>query len=216
MKLTPQLAEFIGLHTGDGTLYKTNTGIVWELRGDLKEKKYYQNYIVPLIKGIFKIDIKSKFRSGGKNGVWGVQTCNKSIINTLIEFGFKPGTKTYSVKVPNYIFSSNTKSKRAFVRGLFDTDGCLNFMKANSNKAKNYPRIIFSFASRDLRDSLKVLLKNIEFESYDWDYKKKYNLCLSGKEKLLKWEKDIKPNNPKFFKKINNWKSRINICAGIA
>lgn len=38
MKLNPKLAELIGMHVEDGSLYKTSRGIVWELRGDLKEK----------------------------------------------------------------------------------------------------------------------------------------------------------------------------------
>jgi len=32
-------AELLGLHVGDGTLYMTNYGVVWELRGGLDEKQ---------------------------------------------------------------------------------------------------------------------------------------------------------------------------------
>tara|TARA_Y100000310_G_C20595324_1_gene770205 strand:- start:146 stop:769 length:624 start_codon:yes stop_codon:yes gene_type:complete len=207
MKLTPQLAELIGMHVGDGSLYKTNTGLVWELRGDLKEKDYYEKHIVPLINNLFNINLISKFRNGGKNGVWGIQTCNKQVISTLFNFKFKPGTKTYTVKVPEYIFNSNVKIKRAFIRGLFDTDGCLNFMRINNKKEKDYPRIKFSFASKYLIDSLKLLLEEVGFKSYAWNHKKEYSLCLAGKEKLLKWEKEIKPKNPKFLKKVNEWRN---------
>ena len=35
-KINPQIAELLGAHIGDGTLYKTNRGVVWELRGDRK------------------------------------------------------------------------------------------------------------------------------------------------------------------------------------
>ena len=222
MRLTPELSELIGMHVGDGSLYKTNRGLVWELRGDLKEKRHYKNYIVPLINNIFGINVKSKFRSGGKNGVWGIQTCNKIIIETLIHYGFNPGTKTYTVKVPDYIFNSSLEIKRAFVRGLFDTDGCLNLMKINNRKEKDYPRILFSSASKDLRDSVKDLLSQMKFESYIWNYKNNYNkneyrLCLSGKEKLLRWERNIKPKNPKFLKKISEWKNKTKyFYAGIA
>jgi len=205
-KLTPKLAELIGAHVGDGTLYRTNTSIVWELRGDLKEKTYYTDHICPIIKSIFNIDIKSKFRSGGKNGVWGIQTSKKVITKAFISLGFSPGTKTYTVEVPDYIFKSNINIKRAFIRGLFDTDGCLNFFKINNNQKRTYPRIKFSFASEKLRNSLSELLKNVGFESYSWNYKGEYCLCLAGKQKLEKWMDEIKPMNPKCLKKHEMFK----------
>ena len=37
-------AELIGMHVGDGTLYKTNcNSLVWELRGSIYEKEYYED-----------------------------------------------------------------------------------------------------------------------------------------------------------------------------
>ena len=207
MKLTKELAEVIGIHVGDGSLYKTNTGMAWEIRGDLKERSYYENHLCHLLKDIFGIEITSKYRSGGKNGVWGVRICNPDVINVLLEYSFVPGTKTYTVSVPDYIFKSNLDIKRAFIRGLFDSDGCLNFMAINGKNEKNYPRIRFTFASKKLRDSLKLLLKDVGFVSYSWDYMKEYSLCLAGKKKLSKWERDINPKNPKFLKKLNDWKN---------
>ena len=208
MKLTAELAELIGMHVGDGSLYKTNTGRVWELRGDLKEKEYYENHICPLINQLFNLEIDSKFRNGGKNGCWGVRICSKGFINNLISFGFVPGRKTHTVEVPDYIFKSNLEIKRAFVRGLFDTDGCLNFMKINKRVKRDYPRIRFSFASKNLLFSLKILLEDMGFPAYSWNSGNDYCLCLAGKKKLLKWEKEINPRNPKFLKKVDNWRNQ--------
>nr|MBA4405278.1 hypothetical protein [Nanoarchaeum sp.] len=208
MELNEDLAELIGAHVGDGTLYKTNSkSIVWELRGDLKEKEYYTENICPLIKRLFDIQLNSKFRSGGKNGCWGVQTCNKQIINTFLEYGFVSGNKTYTVSVPNYIFDSRIEIKRAFIRGLFDTDGCLNFYKINNNLKRDYPRIIFSSASVNLRDSLNTLLQEMGFKTSIWNAFS-FSVCISGKETLLRWAEEIKPRNPKFLKKVNDWKNK--------
>lgn len=208
MKLTADLAEFIGLHVGDGSLYKTDSGSVWELRGDLKERGYYEDHICPLINKLFDIKVESKFRSGGKNGCWGVRICKREFIDNLINFGFNPGRKTHTIEIPDYIFKSSLDVKRAFVRGLFDTDGCLNFMKINKNEKKDYPRIKFSFASKRLRDSLSVLLLEVGFDFYSWDFGTEYCFCLSGKRKLLKWEKEINPRNPKFLKKMDDWRNQ--------
>ena len=70
---TLKIAELLGAHTGDGTLYKTKNSFVWELRGGLDEKEYYNENIKNLLKSIFKIEFLPKFRSGGKNGCYGIQ-----------------------------------------------------------------------------------------------------------------------------------------------
>ena len=207
MKLTPEFAELIGAHVGDGTLYTTNSkSIVWELRGDVLEKDYYIENICILIEKVFGIYVKSKLRNCGKSNTWGVQTSNKEIINSFLEYGFVPGTKVYTVSVPDYIFDSNIELKRSFVRGLFDTDGCLNFFGINGSSLKTYPRIVFKFASKNLIITLKQLLEEIGFDSYSWDYKNEFSLCLAGNDKLERWMKEIKPMNPKCLKKYNRWK----------
>src|SRR3989344_3405475 len=101
-------AELIGLHVGDGSLYKTNRSIVWELRGDLKEKEFYDGHVKHLLESIFNMEFLPKFRSGGKNGCYGIQTSKKVVTQFFIEYGFKPGSKTYTVNVPQYIFNSDT------------------------------------------------------------------------------------------------------------
>lgn len=199
-------AELLGAHVGDGSLYKTKTSLVWELRGGLDEKSYYTEHMDFLMKKLFNLEVKSKFRNDGKNGVWGIQTSKKEITKFLLEFGFKPGTKTYTVSVPEYIYNSNMKIKRAFVRGLFDTDGCISFDRINGGNKRTYPKIQFSFASYKLITSLKDLLKTIGFESTIWKSGDNcYSLRLAGKTKVLKWFKEIKPNNPKHLKKYFFW-----------
>ncbi|MCG2718730.1 MAG: hypothetical protein L6408_07855 [Nanoarchaeota archaeon] len=206
LNLNQDLAELIGAHIGDGTLYKVNKSLVWELRGSLDERYYYNDTISPLINRLFNLEVKSKFRSDGNNGVWGVQTSKKQIINTFLDYGFKPGNKTYTVTVPDYIFKSQYKIKRAFVRGLFDTDGCIRFDKINKQKLHNYPRIEFSFASEALIKSLKKLLDELNFNSFTWKSGlNSFSLCLAGKEKTHKWFKEVKPHNPKHLKKYFVW-----------
>lgn len=205
-KITPEIAELLGAHVGDGTLYKTKWSVVWELRGALSEKDYYVTNICPLIKKIFGFEIKSKFRNDGCKGVWGVQTSKKNIIQLFLEYGFVPGTKTYGVSVPKFIFDSEIEIKRSFVRGLFDTDGCLRFDKINSNRDYTYPRIEFCFASLKLRDSLKKLLDDLEFKPFIWNNtSKSFSLCLAGKNKLKRWINEIKPKNPKHLNKYCVW-----------
>ncbi len=206
--LTPQIAELLGAHAGDGTLYQTNYSTVWEIRGDIKEKKYYTEHICPLLRTIFGIEIKSKFRSGGANGVWGIQTTNKIIIATLLQFGSKPGSKTYTVNFPKEIFNSSLEIKQAFLRGLFDTDGCLRFDKQRPSKLKNYPRLEFTSASRNLIFDLDRLLNELNFQHFGWKDRTCSRICISGKLMLERWFNEIKPANPKHLKKYLIWKRK--------
>tara|TARA_Y100000310_G_scaffold198327_1_gene198368 strand:+ start:2959 stop:3657 length:699 start_codon:yes stop_codon:yes gene_type:complete len=206
--ITEDIAELIGIHIGDGTFYKTGNSAVWEIRGDLLEKNYYVDNVCPLMSRVIGIEFHSKFRSGGANGCWGVQTSKKIARNFLLDNGFTPGRKTHTVKVPEYIFASSIKNKRAFVRGLFDTDGCLRFDRINGRPLHDYPKLEFGFASKDLRDTLQVLLKDLNFRNYVWLDKATmaYKICIAGKTQLERWIKEIEPRNPKHLNKYQIWK----------
>lgn len=212
LKLTPELSEFIGMHIGDGTLYKTNRALVWEMRGDLKEQSFYDNHVIPLLKILFNDDFKGKIRTGGKRGVYGVQTTNKSLIQTIISFGINPGRKS-NISIPEDILNSNFLIQTRFLRGYFDTDGCVRFDKPNKHKIAYYPKIEFASSSKKLRDDLKLLLRRVGLESYTWDVKNKleFKLCLAGKIKTLFWIKNICSKNPKHLDKFLKWlKLQIN------
>ena len=207
-KLTPELAEFIGMHIGDGTLYKTNTkSLVWEQRGDLKEKDYYNQHVFPLLNKLFGLEKKPKFRSGGKNGCYGIQTCNKKLINTLIEFGIMPGKKL-KIRVPERIRNATGPIKKAFLRGYFDTDGCMRFERINKKTIADYPKIEFSSISENLRDDVCFLLEQIDIKSNKWGIKEKsgnpeFKTCISGKNRVYSWVNQISSNNPKHLKEFS-------------
>ena len=63
--------------------------------------------------------------------------------------------------------------KTGFLRGYFDTDGCIRFEKINQNKQANYPKIEFSSISQNLRDDVVNLLESIGIKSYKWEILKK-------------------------------------------
>ena len=199
-KLNLEISELIGAHIGDGTLYKTNTGMVWELRGSLTEKEYYYHNIVPLLDSIFNIKFKPKFRSGGKNGCFGIQTSKKEVISFFMDYGFNPGRKTNIVEVLDYIKKSNNKIKLAFIRGYFDTDGCLRFDKCKY-KVHKYPKIELASVSEQMIMYLSKLLLDLGFNNYTWKDSNTSKLCVAGKKMLEKWIKNVQPKNTKHLNK---------------
>ena len=201
-------AELMGMHIGDGTLYTTNSNsIVWELRGGLDESEYYDNFVRRLLIKLFGIACYPKIRSGGANGSYGIQTSKKEITSWFIQKGFNSGSKTFTVRIPKIIFKSARKTKYAFIRGFFDTDGCLRF---DSNKYRKhfYPKIELSSASKALIKDLIQLLKTIDLCCYYWKDGPYHKICLAGKNKLTKWFNTISSNNPKHLNKYLNWKKK--------
>lgn len=108
------LAELLGLHMGDGTIYQT--GKVWELRGNLTEKKFYETYVRTLIFKATGKDITPAYRSGGKNGCYGFRCCEREFIDKLVINGAPIGRKSHIAEIPDTIGSSG-KLVTAFSEG---------------------------------------------------------------------------------------------------
>jgi len=207
IKTSKEIAELCGMHAGDGTLYKTSRGLVWEMRGDLLEKEYYTDHVAPLLKSITNEVFQPKFRSGGKNGCFGIQTSNKILTNLIVQLGFNPGTKTYTVRIPEYVINADNKIKLSFVRGLFDTDGCIRFERINNNILHTYPKIEFTSASKKLIEDLFSLLQSLGFKPNIWG-NKYFKLCISGKNQLKRFMSEVSPKNKKHLKKYQFWKDK--------
>jgi len=206
VKLTSEIAELLGAHVGDGTLYQTSWGIVWELRGDLYERDYYRYNVCPLLKTVLDIAINSKYRSGGAHGVWGIQTSNKKVITLFREFGFLTGKKAFTVSIPSDVLSADIPAKRAFVRGLFDTDGCLRFDKLKKRELRTFPRLEITTASSRLKEQLFSLLVDLGYHPMVWRDRNSFRISVTGKTALERWMLEIAPKNPKHLKKYYFWK----------
>ena len=208
--LNGKTAELIGMHIGDGTLYRTSRGLVWEIRGGLDEKEYYYKIVKPLLESIFGLPFEPKFRSGGKNGCFGIQTSRKEVTNFFLLHGFLPGRKTHTVRVPHYIFDAESSIQLAFLRGLFDTDGCIWFGRINNLKLHTYPKVELCSVSRGLRDDLRTLLVNLGFRCFVWGEPERggCKIALAGKEQAGKWFSLVRPNNAKHLNKYKFWKEQ--------
>lgn len=114
-----ELAELIGILCGDGT-YNDRGGRI-EISFGLKSE-VYMNYVIKLIRNIFDYEPKVKTHSNGRQ----VQIFSKQIRHFLFDcIGLDYETE-YNKKVPESIFRMSSSERRAFVRGLLDTDGHVN------------------------------------------------------------------------------------------
>ncbi|MDO8480999.1 MAG: LAGLIDADG family homing endonuclease, partial [Nanoarchaeota archaeon] len=204
--MNPQEAELIGAHVGDGTLYKTAWSLVWELRGDLKEREYYEDYLVPLLKSVFGEEFPVKFRSGGPNGCLGFQLARKSVTGWFLKQGFFPGKKSRTVRIPEKVMQGSPDIQYGFIRGLFDTDGCLWFDQKGRRNC--YPQLEVCSASPLLIEDLCCLLNRIPLRHYTWISRESTHIRITGELNLHFWMRNIRPGNPKHSNKYTQFISR--------
>jgi len=191
-------AELLGMHAGDGTLYRTNSNcLVWELRGGLVERDYYIRFVDKLLASIFGTSFKSKYRSGGS---FGIQTSKREITGFIAGF-FPIGEKSSRVRIPPIIFDSSESVKRAFLRGYFDTDGCIRFDR-QPRLSYPYPKIEFSTASAGMLRDVVALIEELGMGCHTWKSRNYHKVCIPGKKNLIKWRSMVSSNNPKHLNKL--------------
>ena len=127
--LNNKTVELAGLIAGDGYLHKSCNRII--VTGSLDDLYYYENYIIPIFIKSFNITPKL-YKRKGKNA-YDLQIENKNVFSFFVnELGMIRGSKKNRVLIPDKIIKNKEFSKN-FIRGLFDTDGCLKFSKQTKN-----------------------------------------------------------------------------------
>jgi len=205
-KINPRLAEEIGIHLGDGSMNVYGKGYLYSLEGHFNDdREYYQNYIAPLMKELYNLDVRLRERKCA--GVYGFQIGSKGLISFKKDLGLPLGSKK-NIEIPNIILNAKKEIISSFIRGFFDTDGGIYLEKKNK---KLYPRIQITNYSNKIMFQLKEVLENIF----------KFNLCLyldkntnvyriiiRGENNFKKWMSLIGTNNPKNFLKYERWKNQ--------
>ena len=183
-----ELAEFLGIMLGDGNLNKSSNCIT--IVGSLEELDYYNHIVIPLIESLFEVKPKLRFRND-RNAVY-IDFNSKQVMNYLSkEIGLVRGNKKFA-HVPE-IVKNRLENVPHFLRGLFDTDGCLKFSKQASER-NYYPRIQFCFSDAPFVHEVKDLLEKVGFNLGMWKDSRFSGLIfyqISGKDNLERWMKII-------------------------
>ena len=199
-----QLAELLGIILGDGNLNKASNCIT--IVGSLEEIYYYKNHVIPLIKSLFNVN--PKLRKRNDRNAFYIDFNSKDVMSYLSkDLGLIRGNKKYA-SIPR-IIKNNSKLIPHFLRGLFDTDGCLKFSK-QSRDENYYPRIQFCFSDTQFAEEVKEIIK-IYFKVGSWKDSRFNGLAvyqISGKENLEKWIKLIGSNNIVHKTKYLIWKKQ--------
>jgi len=196
--MTRELAEEIGIHIGDGTL--PNKKYYFSVRGGMDEEDYFTDFVIPLYKKIYNLDLRLLKRSRA----CGFEVNSKALYlfknKTL---GIVTGCKTNRIEVPKQIICGDDKEiMQAFIRGVFDTDGCFY-----GSKKGRYPVISLTIKSKKAIHQIYEILEKLGFCPYL--HIKEYVITLNGPMRFIKWMREIGTNNPKHKRRIEKIKAKL-------
>lgn len=185
------LAEFLGLLAGDGCL--TSKYAIVVSCDATSDKRYIEDVVAPKFKTLF--GLTPNIRKINRN-LLQCRIYSKKIFSFLSDqMGFPIGKKKNKLRIPFFIFE-NKKFSKAFLRGLFDTDG--GFHRHNPFSAK----VEFTSYSEMFREDIARCLILLGFKPI----KIKMRVYIMSKAGIKKFFSIIKPNNPKHTYKYEKFK----------
>lgn len=156
MNVTSELAELIGIHFGDGSLCKdSNYNYTISYSGNATKDKEYMGYVSYLLTKQF--GVKFERRIDKKRNCITLRIRSKELFYFYKNCLKIPDGKKTNLRIPDYI-KRDYNLLKSFLRGLFDTDGCITIQREGKYK---YPLIKIctkhkSFAM-DILNSLRLL-----------------------------------------------------------
>ena len=195
---TEKLAEFFGILFGDGHLSKYQVIISTSSRTD----KEHALYTRKLISDLF--DMKSYLKIKKDENTVEIVASSRNLVKFLNKNGMPVGNKIKNnLKVPSWIKDNNLYI-RGFIRGLFDTDGCiyLDIHKLNGKIYKHLGWTITSYADSLILDIID-LLKYLNFNPTNRATQK--SVYLRRRDEIKRYFKEIKTSNPKHYNRFKKF-----------
>ena len=193
MKITPRMAEIVGIYIGDGHIYRKGNKFQIGFTGSPKTDVELFEKIKELIKKEWGKDVKFKVRERALRIVFRSKQISDFLIKEL-ELPYGRG-KCEKVKIPEKI-SNNWNLLRYTIRGIMDTDGTIFVSK--KPRVEKYPTIEITTTSKRLAEQLreKLLERGFRLGNIRRIMSKSsklpaYRVPLYGKENVKKWLKEI-------------------------
>ena len=216
-KLTPKLAEFIGVIVGDGHVgvYKNNIGMRtfanYEIRitGNLKDCTYYSKYVNDLANELFNIRFYI-LKLKNDNSVM-LYKNSKALYYFFSQCMAIPQIKD-KVRIPKQIRNGSLEVKSSFLKGLADSDFIFTI---KNKKGKLYPVVQGVSKSEKLINDVSYILNklNIKHSIYlDKTYNHKRDrlyvvsrIYINGLKNVKNWFNLIGFSNPRHTQKWNEF-----------
>lgn len=192
-----RLAELIGILMGDGHVGLYQTTIVTNSETDYTHALYVQ----ALIEDLFKINVHIRSRRDRK--ACEVVVSSKAVCRFLVGQGIPQGNKiTLGLHIPGWIQKKDLY-RRAFVRGIFDTDGCV-YLDTHRAGKKIYKNLGMAFANQSV-PLLSFFKKTLELFEFHPTQKTEFRVFLRRKEDIRRYFDEIGSSNEKHLGKVRRY-----------
>lgn len=192
-----RLAELVGILMGDGHVGLYQASVVANSETD------YQHalYVKALFEDLFKIHVHISNRRDRK--ACEVIVSSKSVCRFLTKQGIPQGNKiTLGLHIPDWI-RKKPLYRKAFIRGLFDTDGCV-YLDTHRIGKKVYKNLGMAFANQSV-PLLSFFKESLEFFGFHPTQKTEFRVFLRRKEDIRRYFDLLSSSNEKHFKKVRHY-----------
>lgn len=203
LKLIPKidysesLAELLGILMGDGHLSMYQVTVTTSSVTDIEHAHFVQKMFCK----IFGITPSIKLRSSAR--ALTICLSSKAACNLLYKLGMPYGNKIKNIRgVPDWI-QNNNRYRIAFIRGLFDTDGCF-YIDRHVIKGKLYenPGINFRNYSLPLLFFFESVLTDLNLSPTTTS---KHSVVLRKEKNIVKYFREVGSSNQKHLRKFRQY-----------
>lgn len=199
-KYSAKLAEFFGIMIGDGGINN-----LWQITISLNSIKdiKYGSYVFNLCNTLFNIFPAIRKRKSSNTLV--ISLASISIVDFLVSEGLSRGNKLKNgLDIPEWILN-NKSYRKACVRGLVDTDGCV-FIHTHRVKGKIYKNISLTFTSLSPKLIFRVTEILAEFGILAHIDNKGENIYLYRIDAVVKYLKVFGTSNERISSVYKKWR----------
>jgi len=192
-----RLAELIGIFMGDGHVGFYQASVVTNSETDFQ----HALFVKTIIEDLFKVKVSLSNRRDKK--ACEIVVSSKSVCHFFVGQGIPQGNKiTMGLHIPNWI-KKKIIYRKAFVRGLFDTDGCV-YLDTHRIGRKVYKNLGMAFANQSppLLDFFK---ETLELFGLHPTQKTDFRVFLRRREDIRRYFEIIGSSNEKHIKKIHQY-----------
>lgn len=185
--ISEKLAYFLGVLYGDGCIStKFSVNVTCNA---ILERQFIFETIKPLFRELFGLEASIKYSK--RNGITCYTYCKQLWEFLRDDYGFPVGEKKNKMRIPPQIHQ-NPEFQKAFLRGLFDTDG--GYFRHHQKSAM----LQFCSYSPDFMKEVSELLIHLGFKNSVSGT----NLYICDKRLIEQFFDEIKPANPRLTKKF--------------
>ncbi len=204
-ELDEDVALLLGLHVGDGWLSDK-----WGIACEKKDKSMILR-VTQLVRDVLGVEpIKPCECAAGKAIM--IRSGQPQVLDFFRNHYLPQGRKTGKVRIPQPILESNNEAvSKAFLRGLFSTDGCFSFQINRGS------RVEIQVKSKKLRDDFIYLTSQLGFSFRFYAYlpprgKNKAPLQVAyttQTRQVVRWMEEIGSIKDSHIQQYQHWKKII-------